>query len=379
MIELVAILGVFGIGVVFSIIGSIKLKLAEVLQIDDARVGGLISILMFTSIIVILAVGPLVDAFGHRQLGIAGFLIAVLALILLSVARSYQVAVFSCILLGVGGMCMNTVGNTLLPMVLFGGQNAPAASNLGNVFFGVGAFITPLILGVLVNKIGYKGSIYVLVAIFAIGAILNFTATGFPEVAKSGFSLGSTFGLLKTPVVLLASLTLFCYIALEATMGGWLTTYLTDAGYKAGGASTVLSAFWIAVMLSRLGTGMSGMITPENGSLYISILAVVSVISIIIMIASRSRALSTLAVVLTGLAFGPIFPTVVGVTFSKIAPELYGSTFSIIFAVGLLGATTIPAAIGVYARGKSIRQSMVIAAAVAVLLIVMGYLLGVVG
>jgi len=50
--------------------------------------------------------------------------------------------------------------------------------------------------------------------------------------------------------------------------------------------------------------------------------------------------------VVTGLAFAPIFPTVVGVTFSKYEPRLYGSIFGIIFAVGLLGGTLVPKIIG---------------------------------
>ena len=39
---------------------------------------------------------------------------------------------------------------------------------------------------------------------------------------------------------------------------------------------------------------------------------------------------------LTGLAFAPIFPTIVGVTFAKFDASQYGSIFGIIFAIGLL-------------------------------------------
>ncbi|KPK94780.1 hypothetical protein AMJ80_05375, partial [bacterium SM23_31] len=71
-----------------------------------------------------------------------------------------------------------------------------------------------------------------------------------------------------------------------------------------------------------------------------------------------------------GLAFGPIFPTVVGYTFSKISPELFGSAFAIMFAVGLLGATTIPKAIGNFAKGKTIQKSLVILAVTAAILFI---------
>ena len=35
-------------------------------------------------------------------------------------APSVNMAIFGCILLGIGAMCLNTVGNTLIPVVLFG-------------------------------------------------------------------------------------------------------------------------------------------------------------------------------------------------------------------------------------------------------------------
>ena len=97
------------------------------------------------------------------------------------------------------------------------------------------------------------------------------------------------------------------------------------------------------------------------------------------MIASRGKGLAAVAVVLTGLAFGPIFPTIVGVTFSKTDAAVHGSVFAIIFAVGLLGGSTIPAAIGIYSKGKTIRKSLVIALVTAAVLTVIAYSMGCVG
>ena len=51
----VAILLVTGMGV--ALLGSIKLSLARKLQIDEARVGGLVSLFGFAMIPVMLAVG----------------------------------------------------------------------------------------------------------------------------------------------------------------------------------------------------------------------------------------------------------------------------------------------------------------------------------
>ncbi|MFH1070413.1 MAG: MFS transporter [Candidatus Glassbacteria bacterium] len=374
MIQLVAILSVFALGIVFSLIGAIKLKLAEKLGIDDAKVGGLISTLMFTSIFVVLFIGPLVDAWGHKPFAILGFLLSALAIFLFGSLKSYKGVVFACILLGVGGMCVNTVGNTLMPVVLFDGQNAPAALNLGNMFFGLGAFFTPFLAIFLLQKIGLGKTVNLIALIVLVGIIFALVTTSYPELPAGGFNIAGAVALLGNPLVLVAALALFCYVGLEASMGGWITTYLTSIGLTENRASGFLSGFWISIMASRLVSSM--VVTPENGALAIAVLAVVAVISIGIMATTKSNGLAGLAVIVTGLAFGPIFPSVVGVTFSKVAPELYGSVFAIIFAIGLLGATILPAWMGILSKGKSIQKSMVIAAVAAALLAVIAVVMG---
>jgi len=366
MIQLVAILGVLGIGIVFSILGAVKLSLTEKLKIDDAKFGSLISTLMFTSIILVLLIGPLVDAIGHKPIAVAGFLIAGISVFMLAYSGSYKGAVFACIGLGIGGMCVNTVGNTLLPIVLFGGENPPAASNLGNVFFGVGAFLTPFIVGLLLKRLGFSNTLSIIGGIVLVPIIFALLATTYPEIP--GYEIWSAFSLLGTPVVLVASLVLFCYVALEVSMGGWITSYLTEVGMSAAKASGVLSGFWIALMIARLVT--AGFVTPAVGTTVIAILALVSVVTIIIMILAKNKTLAAVGVLITGLAFGPIFPTVVGYTFSKIAPELYGSAFAIMFAVGMVGGTTIPKAIGNFSKGKTIQKSLVILAVTAGILFI---------
>jgi len=376
MIQLVAILNVFALGIVFALIGAVKLKLAEKLEIDDAKVGGLISTLMFTSIFVVLFIGPLLDAWGHKPFAVLGFFLVGLAIFLFSSFKSYKGVVFACVLLGVGGMCVNTVGNTLMPIVLFGGENPPAALNLGNMFFGLGAFITPLLVGLLLNRLGFSKTVNIFALITFVPIIFALIAKTYPEL-KAGFDLGDAVALLANVVVLVAALALFCYVGLEASMGGWITTYLSDVGLSVEKASAGLSGFWIAMMASRLFTGITrDIVTPENGATVIMILAIVATITIFTMSRTKNTVLAILAVIVTGLAFGPIFPTIVGVTFSKIARELHGSVFAIIFAVGLLGATTLPAAMGIISKGKSIQKSMILAALAALILVIISVIMG---
>ena len=375
MIQTVALLSVFGLGIAFSVMGALKLELVKQLRINDAQFGKLISTLMFTCIIVVLAFGPLVDMFGYKPIAIMGYLLGFIAVFLLINAQSYGAAILSCVVLGIGAMCLN-LGNTLIPMVLFVG-NPAAASNFGNVFFGVGAFITPFLVGMLLGRMGYKKTGMVIAFILLIPVVFAVLAT-YPPLQKTGITFAQAFSaefrLLANPVIIMSALALFCYIGLEVSMGGWITTYTTGQGYSVKGSSIVLSSFWLGLIVARLIASQA--VTPANGAMTVTILAVVAAVMIGLMITTKSKGLAGLFIVLTGLSFGPLFPTIVGVTFSRIDPSLWGRAFSIIFAVGLLGGSTIPAAIGYYAKGKTIQKSLSIAMVTALVLFVIAIVMG---
>lgn len=366
---LVAFSGVFALGVIFSILGSVKLQLAKALGIDDAKVGTLISALMFSSLIAVLIVGPLTDLLGYRIIALAGFVLGGICVWLLASALSYKAALIACLLLGISAMCVNTVGNVLGPTVLFDGQDPARASNLLNVFFGLGAFITPLILAVLLGAMGYKKTVGLIGTILFIPIIYTLFAR-FPE-PDEGFVITQSVALLANPAVLLGGLALFCYIALESSMAGFVTTYLKSHQFSDEKAGTLLSGFWICLMAARVLAAV--LLTGIDPAVVVPVLALVAAIAIAIMVTAQSPVVGAVGTLLAGLSFGPIFPTLVGVSFAKtnaISLGTAGSVFGLIFAIGLFGGIIVPTLIGKYAAQLDIRQSLKIALGVAVALIV---------
>jgi fucose permease len=103
------------------------------------------------------------------------------------------------------------------------------------------------------------------------------------------------------------------------------------------------------------------------------------VLAILLMIVARSPVWGVAAVLLAGLSFAPIFPTIIGITFAKFDASLYGSIFGIIFSVGLLGGTFIPKLIGNLSVGSSVQQSLSIAAIMAIILLVISLFIGRIG
>jgi fucose permease len=367
MEKIVALSCVFGLGMCFSLLGSISVKLMPRLKIDQGKFGSLISAFMFSCLVGSLVMGVLIDAIGYMPVPIFGFVITAICIFAFARTTNYSTAVLLCCMLGFGAMALNSAGNTLIPVVLFGGQNPAGASNLGNVFFGLGLFLTPLIVSVLFRETTYENAVSALGLIVLVPVIFALKATyrEFPNVS-AGFSLGAAVQLLAEPAVLLAALVLFCYISLESSFCNWLPAFGkevinietpgADPDAVDASAQRLLSLFAIAMMAGRLIASQIPAITAA-GTWFIAGAAIVAGLIIFAMTTCKSAGLARVLALLAGLAFAPCFPTTVGVMISK-HPENFGSVFGIIFAVGLAGAVIVPKAIGNLAKGSSVQKGL---------------------
>jgi len=382
MEKVVALLCVFGLGMCFSLLGSISVKLMPRLKIDQGKFGSLISAFMLSCLVASLLLGVTIDKIGYKPVAIFGFIATAACIFIFAYGKTYGAVLIPCLLLGFGAMALNTAGNTLIPVVLYGGQNPAAASNLGNVFFGLGLFVTPLIVSFLFRKTTYEKAVSALGVIVLLPVIVAVIAS-YPA-SQAGFALADAFGLLKEPAVLVAAFALFCYISLESSFCNWLPPYgkeiisrdfpSLDGAVVDASAQQMLSVFAVAMMVGRLVASQIAVIT-QYGSWFVAGAAVIAALVILAMAKSGAIWTSALAVC-AGLAFAPCFPTIVGVTFAKFSPEVYGSIFGIIFAVGLAGAVIVPKAIGNLAKGSSVQKSLKLLVPACVILIILALVLG---
>ena len=378
----VALMAVFSLAICFIILGSISVELMAALAIDEAQFGSLVMALFLTCCLVQLIIGPLVDKLGYKPIAVMGFLVTSASLFLLAYASSYSLALLACILLGIGAMACNTVGNTLIPVILFEGKDPARASNLGNAFFGLGYVLTPWLLTLFLKLLGlsYVASVSIIGVVVLLFLLFSLTPR-YPQI-PTGYQFSSAVKLLGNGAVIIAALSLFCYVSLEISMGTWIRQLMTQMYAGEADASTyagwVLGFFGVAMMVGRFLTSTVKNLTAM-GARVITAMSFLSIVAIVLMIVTKSPGLAIAAIILTGLAFAPIFPTIVGVTFAKFEPRLYGSIFGIIFAIGLLGGTFVPKVIGNLSVGSTVQQSLVIPAVMAAILFLLSLVIGKVG
>jgi len=384
MTAIVALMAVFTLAICFIILGSISVELMAALSIDAGQLGSLVMGLFLTCCIVQLFIGPLVDKYGYKSIAIFGFAITGLSMFVLALASTFSVALIACILMGFGAMALNTVGNTLIPVVLFEGKDPARASNFGNGFFGMGFVFTPLLIVFILKTLNLKyTAALIIIGILSLIFLLFALTTSFPRVPV-GFKFSKAFKVLLKPAVLVAAFALFCYMSLEISMGTWIKKLMKELFGASGNfnaaaqAGLVLSLFGVAMMAGRFLTSAIKNLTAM-GSKVIIFSSILAVLAIFLMIIAKSPVLGIIAVLLAGLAFAPIFPTIVGVTFAKFDTSMYGSIFGIMFSIGLLGGTLVPKFIGNHSVVSTVQQSLPIAAIMAGILLVISLFIGRVG
>ena len=384
MTATVALMALFTLAMCFIILGSISIELMSGLGINAGQFGTLVMGLFLTSCIVQLFIGPLVDKIGYKPVAILGFAIVSLSMFILAFSSTFTIALIACILLGVGAMSLNTVANTLIPIVLYEGKDPARASNFGNAFFGLGYVITPLLVVFIIKTLKYSYStalviLGILTLIFLVLSII----TSFPKVS-TGFKFNMVFKVLVKPAVLIAALALFCYMSLETSMGTWIKKLMEELFggsinvNASANAGIVLSLFGVTMMAGRFISASIRNLTAM-GPKIITMTAVLAVVAILLMIIAKGPVLAIIAVLLTGLAFAPIFPTIVGVTFSKFDSSLYGTIFGIIFSFGLLGGTFVPKFIGNLSVDSTVQKSLLIALIIGGVLLVISFFIGRIG
>jgi fucose permease len=376
----VTIAGAFTFGVILALLGSIKLPLAKRLGIDETRVGGLLAAFNLALIPMMLISGILIDQLGVRWMLVAGSLVTGLAMMSLAMSQTYFASLYSILLVGGGGACISTAAIKLMPRAFFGETHQPAASlNLGNVFFGLGALVTPTLADLLMRFLGFRRTMSLLGVICLVPAALAIITPG-QEFVFPRMEAGDLGSVLANPTLWLAGLVFLLYSPLEGALGTWTTTYLTEMGFRERRAALLLSGFWLAFLGSRLLAGLlqQSVLTGNSEPWVIVFLAVVGAVVLGNLASTRHGASSRAAwgILAVGAILGPIFPTLVGLLFKQFPVPVHGTAYGAMFAIGATGSLVLAPLIGASARRKSVRHALRIPTVVSLVLAAAALVLG---
>ena len=214
--------------------------------------------------------GIMIEKYGEKKVMVVAFIISSLGAFLFALNPSYLVYILSLFLIG-SGMAMLQVAINPLLRVAGGEEHFAFNSVLGQLFFGLASFLSPLVYSYLVLNLAsgetqsnfllswLSGivpkdlswiSLYWLFAFVSLIMVFIIAISKFPQVElkedeKVG-ALETHLQLLKKPTVLLYFLAVFAYVGSEQGVANWISEFLhtyhgTDP--QTTGASTI-SWFW---------------------------------------------------------------------------------------------------------------------------------------
>jgi fucose permease len=348
--------GMFVFGIVMAILGAILPTLFSEIQFTKSDAGNLFFTMNLSMLVMSLLFGPVVDRFGFKIFLAVCSLLVALSFFLFTAATTYTVILIGAIILGFGGGGLNGGTNALTSDIH--PHKRAAALNLLGIFFGFGALTIPFMIGAFLSRIGLD-PILMFATFLSLIPFVLFVSFPFPKPKHGqGFPLRQAKKVVKHPLLWLCGAVLFFQSGNEFTVGGWISTYLNEHfGLAPSTASFLLAGYWAAIMSGRL-TSTRVVKFMKNEKL-ILVSAFLSLFAAVLIVASPSRELSCLGVVVIGLGFAAIFPTTLAIA-GETFPSFTGTAFGIIFVIALTGGMLSPWLAGKIAYVYSIQKAMFI-------------------
>lgn len=334
--------------------------------------------------------GMLIESYGEKNVMIAAFLVAFSGALLFSLFPVYHIAVISLFLIGTGMAMLQVAINPLL-RVSGGEENFAFNSVIGQLFFGLASFLSPLVYSYLVLNVGSDDSSFIIATLtalvpenlpwvslywlFALVSLMMVVIIGvskFPVVTKNEDelvgALETHLELLKNKKVILFFLGIFCYVGTEQGVANWISEFLsTYHGYdpQTVGASTV-SWFW---GMMTAGTLLGLLLLKIMDSKKVLILFTSIVILCFTVALFGSGGLSIYMFPAIGFFIAVMWPIIFSLALNSVS-EHHGS-FSGILVTGIAGGAIVPLIVGALGDVVGLRGGMIF------LYITFGYILSI--
>ena len=351
-----ACMGLFLFGIVLTALGAVLPSITERFDLARTNAGTLFSVMSLGIMAASVLFGPIVDRYGYRGLLAASVALVFIGIEGIAFAASPAMLAAAVLLIGFGGGIINGGTNALVADL--SAERRGAGLNLLGVFFGIGAFGLPFVLGVLLESAGYTvvlasmGGIVALVLVYMLA--IRFPA---PKQAQ-GFPIRDALRLTRDPVILLLGLILFFESGMEITMGGWTAAYVNDVlALPADRALYILSLYWLGMTIARLLLGTVLAHWSTRAALLPSL--AIAFVGAMLIATATTVAPAAAGVLLVGAGFAPVFPIILGLVGDRY-PNLSGTAFSLVLVMALTGGTLLPLATGVLGDRYGLRTSLLI-------------------
>ena len=311
--------------------------------------------------------GFLIENYGEKKIMIMAFLISSIGAFLFCNTGTYSFYLISLFLIGTGMAMLQVAINPLLRTI--GGEKEFAFNSvLGQMFFGLASFISPLVYSYIINNVNDQAessnliisllnsikipemewiSLYWIFAIISFIMVIIISQIKLPIVEKKEDekvgALQTHLTLLKKPIVLLYFIAIFCYVGTEVGVANWISQFLEtyhDINPQIQGAKTV-SNFW---GMMTLGTLLGLVLLKFIDSRKVLIInSIISILALLVALFGTSQQ-ALIAFPVIGFFIATMWSIIISLALNSVS-DSHGS-FSGILVTGIIGGAFIPFIVG---------------------------------
>lgn len=311
---------------------------------------GLVQMLIsFCTIISSLNSAKLIRRFGTGKLTAISVATTALALLGFSLAKNYAFLLLMAVPLGLGAGAVDAGLNNYVALHC----EAKHMSWL-HCFWGVGTIIGPMILSTVLRvggswATGYRAVGLIQCAVSALlFATLGMWKRGNIQQEEYGAKALSVWEVLSLPGAKAGMVTFLCYCAVEATLGLWGATYISQVrGVDEATAASFGAMFYIGITVGRAISGFMAMkLLPKQ---MVRVGQALLALGCIFMMIPAGSTLSGIGLVVCGLGCAPIYPNIIQDTPVNYGTENSQAAIGVQMAFAYVGSTFLPSIFGALA------------------------------
>ncbi|MBO5944466.1 MAG: MFS transporter [Clostridia bacterium] len=270
--------------------------------------------------------GKVIRKFGTALVTFVSTLLTVIGLFIMSFAPNIVVMMFGAVVLGYGAGVIDTALNNFVSL-----HYKAQHMNWLHAFWGVGVTISPLIMSFfLTGETGSWRNGYRIIALLqlSIAGVIAISLKKWRTIKESEIEEETSskngkgiIEILKMKGVFTSLLSQGLYCSMEFLLGTWGASFLVHIhSLQPDEAAKWISLYFCGITIGRIISGFISMKASDNTMIRMGI--AVSFIGIIILLLPLGR-FSLCGLLLIGVGFGPIFPSIL-----HSVPERFGKEYS---------------------------------------------------
>ncbi|SDM49335.1 Fucose permease [Catalinimonas alkaloidigena] len=294
---------------------------------------------------------------GKRKALILGVMATAVGMFLPFLHYSYTTLLFSFLLLGVGNTIIQVASNPLLKEVV-ATHRFSSYMSLSQFVKAISSLLGPVIVTLMVAQFGNWKLVFFVYGVVSVALGMWLLLTPIPETqTEVSASFRSSLLLLKNPLVLFMTLSIFLIVGLDVGMNTNIQNLLVEKfGLSLEKASLGISVYFFALMISRFAGAM--LLVKLDNARFLNWSAVLTALSVLFLMCAPTSGLAMASIVLMGIFSGNLFPLVFSLTLNRMPAR--ANEISGLMTMAVVGGAVIPPVMGLINQAFGVSASFVV-------------------